>query len=456
MNGRGPSRGTEPGLSPVPNGPSLSNPLTQQFGPLFALFEAAGYDLFLVGGGVRDLLMKLPPGTDFDFATSARPEQTRSLLRKAGFRTWDVGARFGTISTFVAQIPVEITTYRAGEVYSPGSRHPEVRFGDQIGDDLARRDLSINAMAMGSDGVIVDPFDGRGAIERRALEVPGGGLANSISILRDDPLRLLRIARFAARLDFEPTAETTEAATATAPELEQISRERWKMELDKLLLAPHAQVGLRWLHRTGALGVVLRPLRDLGDGRADALIRAVCATPRRWGPRWARLAIACADPYGSGSSADRNVAAAEQIVEELRGSVAERRLLATLAAPALRPDDVRTPWAPSRIRRLTGDLGPALDDALATTLGLVDDAQLGALSAEVDARQAELDAMRAQGDPTPRLPSGMGNAIMRDLGVRPGPEVKRALDRLRHAVIDGDLPNPPPIDEAVAWLRAQH
>ncbi len=182
---------------------------------LFGFFEAEGEELVIVGGAVRDIISAaaLPAKLDVDFATSALPEKTIEILKKNKLRFFTTGIRFGTISTIHADSGrmLELTTYRPDESYTPGSRKPEVSFGTSLEADLIRRDLSINAMALRSDGSIVDLFGGREAIAARRLEVPGGGLERTRIILRDDPLRILRIARFAARLDYRATDDTTTA-----------------------------------------------------------------------------------------------------------------------------------------------------------------------------------------------------------------------------------------------------
>ena len=173
----------------------VAHPRFAPFEELFDAFAADGFEIVFVGGCVRDLVMEKDEIGDIDLATSAPPSETKRVLKASGFRAIPLGEKFGTITTMVGDVTVEITTYRVGELYEHGSRHPVVRFGTDLKEDLVRRDLSINAMAMHRDGTIVDPFDGQRAIRERTLEVPGGGYEETISILRDDPLRLLRTAR---------------------------------------------------------------------------------------------------------------------------------------------------------------------------------------------------------------------------------------------------------------------
>src|SRR5699024_9407205 len=150
------------------------------------------------------------------------PSETIEILKGEGLPVYPIGERFGTISTLVDGVPIEITTFRVEEQYEAGNRKPHVTFGSSLTHDLSRRDLSINAMAAGRGGKLHVPFGRQGAIVAQMLEVPGGGLENTVGILQDDPLRLLRIGRFCARFGFEPTQDTTVAAQRTASQLNHI------------------------------------------------------------------------------------------------------------------------------------------------------------------------------------------------------------------------------------------
>ena len=235
---------------------------------LFTAFEEAGRELYLVGGAVRDLIMGIPPERldDLDFATSATPDESLRILREAGFHTHAVGKAFGTVGALLQGDEAEgypkdcqITTYRSGEVYDRGSRHPEVTFGDSIEDDLWRRDLSINSIAMTGDGAFFDPYGGRRDIESGVLRAVGDPMER----LREDPLRSLRVARFVAKLGFSPDPALTAATRAHADALLEISRERWLAEIDKLLIAPHAVDGLRFLAATGLMNRILPEVEAL-------------------------------------------------------------------------------------------------------------------------------------------------------------------------------------------------
>ncbi|GMA33071.1 CCA tRNA nucleotidyltransferase [Litorihabitans aurantiacus] len=220
--------------------------------PLGPMFAAAGHELALVGGPVRDAFLGRR-SADLDFTTSARPEQTEAILAEWADATWDVGRDFGTIAGRRGDVVVEITTYRT-EAYDEGSRKPVVAFGDTLEGDLERRDFRVNAMAVRlPDLTFVDPWGGLADLAAGVLNTP----ASPQQSFDEDPLRILRAARFAAQLglDVEPGVMT--AMTELAPRLEIVSAERVQAELVKTLLAPAPRRGIELLVETGVADVVL-------------------------------------------------------------------------------------------------------------------------------------------------------------------------------------------------------
>ena len=436
----------------------VAHPRFAPFEELFDAFAADGFEIVFVGGCVRDLVMEKDEIGDIDLATSAPPSETKRVLKASGFRAIPLGEKFGTITTMVGDVTVEITTYRVGELYEHGSRHPVVRFGTDLKEDLVRRDLSINAMAMHRDGTIVDPFDGQRAIRERTLEVPGGGYEETISILRDDPLRLLRTARFAARFDFPPTDDTTRAARESAAELEHISRERWKVELDKLLVAAHATRGLSWLQETGAFRVVLPELTALDAADVEALGAHVADAPADALTRWAVLAwrallgreafdpdaaaVQLSAPYG-----ERAAALADALADRFKWSNKERKVLKRLLASPFSPGVLgETPTTPT-LRRwydaARDDVFRQLDVAAALW---------PALHEAVSARRAELRALLEREDPVPRLPSGLGNRLRAEVGLT-GPAIGEAMALLREEILEGRVDNGADAETYLAHAR---
>ncbi|MEM8748627.1 MAG: CCA tRNA nucleotidyltransferase, partial [Actinomycetota bacterium] len=243
--------------------PERFEPVLRELAPRAERFADAGHRLYLVGGSVRDLLVD-DGRTDFDLdlTTDARPGVIKSLVSGWAEAVWTQGERFGTIGAqrtdpATGEVrPYEITTFRA-EAYTDDSRKPVVEFADEIEADLARRDFTVNAMALevtasvdgsaGSGPTLVDPFDGAVDLMQKTLRTPMGAEVS----FSDDPLRMLRAARFMARYQLEPTPELRDAVVAMADRLEIVSAERIRDELDKLITVDHPAAGLWFLVDTG-------------------------------------------------------------------------------------------------------------------------------------------------------------------------------------------------------------
>ena len=234
---------------------NTSNPLLDRLG---VLFEAAGFELALVGGPVRDAILgRVAP--DLDFTTSANPDQTLKLLKPIASATWDIGREFGTIAAQIGDEKVEITSYRA-DSYDKTTRKPTVEFGDNLEDDLVRRDFTVNAMALRLPSrTFVDPHSGLRDLLLQTLKTPS---KPEISF-SDDPLRMMRAARFTAQLGFEIEPETFDAMRSMADRIKIISAERVRDELSKLLLAKDPRPGLEILVDSGIAELVIPELPAL-------------------------------------------------------------------------------------------------------------------------------------------------------------------------------------------------
>nr|WP_221208564.1 CCA tRNA nucleotidyltransferase [Nocardioides albus] len=221
-------------------------------------FARSGFELALVGGPVRDAMLGRPHN-DLDFTTSARPEETEKILRTWGEALWDMGRDFGTIGTRKGPWQVEVTTYRS-EAYEADSRKPSVAYGTSLADDLVRRDFTVNAMAVRLPGrEVVDLYGGVVDLATRVLRTPGTPEAS----FSDDPLRMMRAARFAAQLGFEVAPEVVAAMKDMASRISIISAERVRDELVKLICAPFPRRGLSLLVETGLAELVLPELTAL-------------------------------------------------------------------------------------------------------------------------------------------------------------------------------------------------
>jgi poly(A) polymerase len=223
------------------------------------IFAAAGHELALVGGSVRDALLDRVTA-DLDLTTDAHPDQVLAVVRDWADAVWDVGIRFGTVGVRKDGARLEITTYRA-EAYDPGSRKPVVSYGSSLDQDLERRDFTVNAMAMRLPSLtFVDLHDGLVDLAAGVLRTPAAPERS----FTDDPLRMMRAARFASVLGFTVRPEVLEAMTAMAERITIVSAERVRDELSKLLLGAHPRAGLQVLVQTGLAGYVLPELPALG------------------------------------------------------------------------------------------------------------------------------------------------------------------------------------------------
>ena len=225
---------------------------------LAARFAHEGFELALVGGPVRDAFLGRAI-TDLDLTTNARPDDILRIVSPIAEATWDVGREFGTIAARVHSELVEITTYRS-DIYDGKTRKPSVTFGDTIEGDLIRRDFTMNAMALTLPGLnLVDPRNGLNDLLEGVLRTPG----HAVDSFADDPLRMMRAARFLSQLGVEPHDDVVAAMTSEAATIANISAERVRDELVKLLATAHPEPGLRLLVDTGIAELVLPELPAL-------------------------------------------------------------------------------------------------------------------------------------------------------------------------------------------------
>ena len=223
-------------------------------------FAAQGFRLALVGGPVRDALLGRL-GNDLDFTTDARPEITKKILQGWAENIWDTGIGFGTVAGKRSDTKVEVTTYRT-ESYDPDSRKPEVEYGDSIEGDLSRRDFTVNSMALElttKKPEFIDPFNGLEDLAKKVLRTPSKA-ENSFS---DDPLRMMRAARFASQLGFEIAPDVLQAMKDMAARISIISAERVRDEFTKMLMSNNPRIGITFLVETGLAEIVLPEIPKL-------------------------------------------------------------------------------------------------------------------------------------------------------------------------------------------------
>jgi poly(A) polymerase len=455
--------------------------LLQDLGRLFA---DAGHELYLVGGSVRDALLgRLSP--DLDFTTDARPEQMQRILRAWADALWDTGIEFGTLGVGKGDQRIEITTFRA-DTYDQVSRNPEVRFGDRLDDDLVRRDFTANAMAVritpDGPGEFLDPLGGLAALRAHVLDTPA---APEVSF-GDDPLRMLRAARFVSQLGFTVAPRVRTAMEAMAGQLDRITVERVAAELDKMILGADPAAGIDLMVASGLGDVVLPEIgamrmaidehhqhKDVYEHSLTVLRQAI-ALEDESGPdlvlRWAALLHDIGKPGTRRHEADGGVSFHHH---EVVGAKMTRKRMRALKYSKQMVDDVSQlvylhlrfhgygdgKWTDSAVRRYVTDAGPLLPRlhklvrADCTTRNKRRAARLQANYDDLEVRIAELAAKEDLQRVRPDLD---GNEIMKILDIPAGPQVGEAWTYLKELRLDrGPLDHDEAVAELLKWWNAR-
>ena len=456
-------------------------------GELGRKFAAAGHSLHLVGGSVRDALLGRL-GDDLDLTTGARPEQVLSLAEGWADATWDTGIAFGTVGMSRRGFKLEVTTYRA-EAYDPGSRNPAVAYGDSLVDDLRRRDLTVNAMAVAlpdwrAPDAFVDPFGGLDDLAAGLLRTPGRP-QDSFS---DDPLRMLRVARFASQLGFHTDPAAVEAMTSMADRLAIITRERVKEELSKLLLGVQPRRGLELLVDTGLAAYVLAELpalrleidehhqhKDVYEHTLQVLERAVRLETD--GPDLVlRLAALLHDigkprtrrhePGGGVSFHHHEVVGAKLARKRLQALTYGKEVVeavSLLTAMHLRfhgyGQPGTSPWTDAAVRRYVTDAGPQLERLHRLTRSdctTRNRRRAAALSLAYDDLEARIARLREQEELDRIRPDLSGGQVMELLGLPPSRPVGLALAHLLELRMEhGPLGHDRAVAELLAWAASR-
>jgi poly(A) polymerase len=445
-------------------------------------FTAAGHELFLVGGPVRDAMLGRV-SDDLDFATGAHPDQILALVSPLG-PTWTTGISFGTVGVQLGERRCEITTFRS-DSYDAASRKPDVEFGSTIEGDLGRRDFTVNAMAVAmpvdATRPIVDPFGGVDDLVAGVLRTP---IAAERSF-DDDPLRMLRAARFAAQLGFAVAPDVLVAIREMAARLDIVSAERIRDELVKLLLSPDPRRGLELLVDTGMIAYCLpevgrltetvdehRRHKDVYAHTLIVLEQAMALEPG--GPdlvlRLAALLHDIGKPKTKSIEPDGKVSFHHH---EVVGASMTRHRLRALRFPKEVIDDVARlvelhlrfhgyaegTWTDAAVRRYVRDAGPLLDRLhLLTrsdcTTRNVRKAKM--LASAYDSLEQRIAELAAQEDLERIRPDLDGNEIMRELGVEPGPLVGKAYEHLLALRMErGPLSHAEAVAELHQWAAAE-
>ncbi len=465
--------------------PERFTPVLDAVAPLAEAFDAAGYRLYLVGGVVRDLLLGETEFTDFDFTTDARPEQILDLLRRFEpvEAIWTQGQRFGTIGAKIRVrsgtaadrvVDHEITTHRA-EAYTPDSRNPEVVFSTDIEADLSRRDFTINAMALelgggsGAAATLVDPFGGTADLAAKVLRTP----LSARESFGDDPLRMLRAARFLTRYDLKPDDELVVAVESMGERLSIISAERIRDELCRLVVIDDPSPGLWFLADTGLAEhffpelPAMRVEQDPIHHHKDVLAHTIAVVGKTSPDLVVRLAALFHD-VGKPATHEVGPRGVSFHHHEVVGARMTRKRMKALKFSNDMVADVGQlvflhlrfhgygddAWTDAAVRRYVRDAGPLLGELNELTrcdCTTRNQRKAEMLSRRMDRLEDRIERLREQEELDAIRPDLDGQAVMDLLGIGPGREVGQALKFLLDARMEEGPLDP---DEAEKRLLA--
>ncbi len=448
-------------------------------------FAAQGFRLALVGGPVRDALLGRL-GNDLDFTTDARPEVTKKILQAWAENVWDTGINFGTVAGKRGDTTVEVTTYRT-ESYDPESRKPDVEYGDSINGDLSRRDFTVNSMALElttKTPEFIDPFNGLEDLAKKVLRTPTKA-ENSFS---DDPLRMMRAARFASQLEFEIASDVLQAMKDMAGRISIISAERIRDEFIKILMSKNPRTGITLLVETGLAEIVLPEIpklrleidehhhhKDVYEHSITVLEQAISHEDRLGGPNLIiRLAALLHD---IGKPKTRNLIAGGGVSfhhHEIVGARLTKTRLKNLRFDGDTIDQVETlvalhlrfhgygdgEWTDSAVRRYVRDAGDLLVHLHVLTRA--DCTTRNAKKAErlaktYDALEARIAKLMEEEELSKIRPDLDGAQVMKLLDIKPSAAVGKALDYLLELRLEnGPLGEERATEELLNWWSKEN
>ena len=412
------------------------------------MFAAEGYELALVGGPVRDLLLHRK-SHDLDFCTSARPEQFEHILRRFGHDGfWDMGRKFGTLGAMRrredgTEVKVEVTTYRS-DTYDPDSRKPEVNYGDTLEGDLSRRDFTVNAMALRVPELeFVDPFGGANDLAKGVLRTP----VDPRQSFDDDPLRMMRAVRFVAQLGFRIEPETAEALSDMVDRIEIVSAERVRDELVKLLLSDRPRAGIEALVDSGLADIVLPEI--------PALQLEIDEHHRHKTRRF--------EAGGKVSFHRHDAVGAKMTRKRLKALHFDHHMVedvSELVNLHLRFHGyVEEPWTDSAVRRYVKDAGPLYERLNRLTRAdttTQNKRKAMMFSAAMDEMEQRVRDLKEKEDFDAIRPDLNGDEIMQLLSIEPGPMVGKAYKHmLEYRLDNGPVERDVAVAELERWYKEQ-
>ncbi len=459
--------------------PERLAPVLAEVRPLAARFDAAGHRVYLVGGIVRDLVLGRPLSGDIDLTTDAHPDETTAVAKGWADAVWDQGARFGTVGLKKGDVTFEVTTHRA-EAYVADSRKPEVSFATDVEADLSRRDFTVNAMALRVTGAadeapeLIDPFGGVADLAAGVLRTP---LSPEVSFT-DDPLRMLRAARFIAGYGLQPEPELLAAVRRYVGRLEIVSAERVRDELSKLLVVEQPTAGLWFLVDTGIADIILPELpamrleQDPIHRHKDVLAHTIAVVSKTRPNLIVRMAALLHDvgkpktrsigPKGVSFHHHEVVGArmARERLRALRFPNDQVEAITQLVYLHLRfhgySDEV---WSDAAVRRYVRDAGDLLEELNELTRCdcTTRNARKAKLLADrMDALEERIAELQAEEELKAIRPDLDGQQVMDHLGIKPGREVGEALSMLLEARLEeGPLGEEEALRRLDAWWAAR-
>jgi poly(A) polymerase len=445
--------------------PARFDAVVAELAPVTAAFAAAGRRLYIVGGTVRDLLLGRDVGAlDFDFTTDARPDETKSILAGIVDSVWTQGERFGTIAAKRGDRTLEVTTHRA-EAYSPDSRKPDVQFSDSVLSDLSRRDFTINAMALeltSASPQLVDPHGGLDDLMAKRLRTP----LSPEESFNDDPLRMLRAARFVATLAVVPDDGLVTAVKAMNERLHIVSPERVRNEFDRMMVTDSPTLGLRLAVETGladrflpelpALSLEQDPIHRHKDVLTHTLAVVENVRPDMSGDfRLTRLAALFHDigkprtrkvlPGKGMTFYHHEVVGAKMTrkrMRELHYSNDDIRKVSELVFLSGRFHTYQMGWTDSAVRRYVRDAGDVLTELnvlVRCDCTTRSERKVDALNRRMDELQSRIDELAQKEELAALRPEMDGIAVMQHLGIEPGRAVGEAMEFLMEIRLEEGL-----------------